>query len=298
MKTRTDPKVDYAFKHVFGRKQSEPALISLLDAVLQPPSGQKITSLELLNPFNEKETLDDKLSVLDIKARDQSGRQFNVEMQMLAYGTFRQRVLYYWARLYQSQLQEGDDYPGLRPTIAICFVDTPLLAELADYHLVFELRERHHHTLFTNQMAVHILELTKFRKAAEELSTPLDRWLYFLRHAEELDTDALPQPLNVPEVRWALGDLAMISQSDRDRELYESRLKMRRDINTALAEADEAGEARGRIAVQITRIQSLQRLLRQEISPHEQLKTLSFSELENLAVGLEDQLEARLANGS
>ena len=88
MKTHTDPKVDYAFKHVFGREQSKPALMSLLDAVLQPAAGQNIASIELLNPFNEKEALDDKLSILDIKARDQSGRQFNVEMQMLAYGAF------------------------------------------------------------------------------------------------------------------------------------------------------------------------------------------------------------------
>ena len=44
----------------------------------------------------------------------------------------------------------------------------------------------------------------------------------------------------MPEVRWALGDLDMISQSDGDREPYESRLKMQRDMNTALAEREEA----------------------------------------------------------
>lgn len=66
----------------------EPAIGRLLtlDAVLQPATGQGIESLEILNPFNDKEALDEKLSILDIKARDQSGRQFNVEMQMLAYG--------------------------------------------------------------------------------------------------------------------------------------------------------------------------------------------------------------------
>jgi predicted transposase/invertase (TIGR01784 family) len=50
----------------------------------------------LLNPFNEKDTADDKLSILDIKARDQRGRQYNVEMQMLAPRVYPQRVLYYW----------------------------------------------------------------------------------------------------------------------------------------------------------------------------------------------------------
>ena len=67
MKPQSDPKVDYACKHVFGREQSIPALASLLGAVLQPPPGQQILSLELLNPFNDKEALDDKLSVLDVE---------------------------------------------------------------------------------------------------------------------------------------------------------------------------------------------------------------------------------------
>lgn len=154
-----DPTVDYAFKHVFGREESKPALISLLDAVFQPSTGQHIANLDLLNPFNDQEFADDKSSVLDIKARDQSGRHFNVEMQMLAHGAFRQRALYYWARLHQGQLKKGKDFRVLRPTISVCFVGTPLFSEVGDYHLLFELRERRHQTLFTDQMALHILEL-------------------------------------------------------------------------------------------------------------------------------------------
>lgn len=302
MKPHADPKVDYAFKHVFGREQSKPALISLVDAVLNPVSGQGIVSLELMNPFNEKEALDDKLSVLDIKikARDNSGRQFNIEMQMLALGAFRARALYYWARLYQSQLQEGDDYRDLRPTIAICFVDTPLFAGLPDYHLLFELRERHHRALFTDQLQLHILELPKFRKAVEELATPLDRWLFFLRHAQHLDLDALPETLNVAEVRWALGDLIMIAQSEQERERYEARRKMQRDVYTELAKARDEGRAEGRqeglAEAQISRIQSYQRLLGFEVSTVAQLRALSPDESENLAAGLEADLRAKLPN--
>jgi predicted transposase/invertase (TIGR01784 family) len=322
MKPQSDPRVDYAFKHVFGREPSKPVLLSLLDAVLQPAPAQRLASLDLLNPFNDKEALDDKLSILDIKARDHSGRQFNIEMQMLAYGAFRQRALYYWSRLHQGQLQEGMDYHILRPTIAICFVDTPLFPALADYHLIFELRERQHQVLFTDHLAVHILELPKFTKAVTQVQTPLDRWLYFLRHAQDLDTEALPVALDVAEVRWALEDLIMISQSDQDRERYEARLKWQRDVYTALAEARDEGlergraegqqEARaegrqegraegrqeGRAEVQIARIQSLQRLLRQDVQSAEQLGTLSLAALESLVASLEAALDAKLGNGS
>src|SRR6202022_2794411 len=112
-----DPKVDYAFKHLFGRESTRPILIDVLDSVLHPAPGHHIQDIELLNPFNPKETLDDKLSILDIKARDQTGRQFNVEMQMLAFRYYEKRILYYGAKLHQQQLHEGQDYLELKPTI-------------------------------------------------------------------------------------------------------------------------------------------------------------------------------------
>jgi predicted transposase/invertase (TIGR01784 family) len=102
-----DPKVDYAFKHLFGREATRALLIDVLDSVLDSPPGHHIREIEVLNPFNPKQALDDKLSVLDIKARDQAGRQFNVEMQMLALRYYEARILYYWARLHQQQLHEG-----------------------------------------------------------------------------------------------------------------------------------------------------------------------------------------------
>jgi len=78
-----DPKVDYAFKYLLGRDSTRGILIDVLNNVLRPAPGREVQDIELLNPFNLQETQDDKISVLDIKARDQSGRRFNVEMQML-----------------------------------------------------------------------------------------------------------------------------------------------------------------------------------------------------------------------
>ena len=102
-----DPKVDYAFKHMLGRESTRPILIDVIDKVLDPAPGHHIQDVELLNPFNPKEALDDKLSILDIKARDQAGRQFNVEMQMLAADYYPKRILYYWSKLHPSKQLPG-----------------------------------------------------------------------------------------------------------------------------------------------------------------------------------------------
>src|SRR6202035_1301666 len=99
-----DPKVDYAFKKLFGSEANLDLLSDLLHAVLQPPPGRQIVELAILNPFNEKDTTEDKLSVVDVKARDASGRLFNVEMQMVAPWFYPQRVLYYWAKIHQQPI--------------------------------------------------------------------------------------------------------------------------------------------------------------------------------------------------
>src|SRR6266581_2015397 len=118
-----DPKVDYAFKHLFGREATRPILIDVLNSILMPAPSHQIRQIDLLNPFNPKEALDDKLSILDIKARDQTGRQFNIEMQLLAFPYYEKRILYYACKLHQQQLHEGQDYLELKPTISISFLN-------------------------------------------------------------------------------------------------------------------------------------------------------------------------------
>src|SRR6516225_5704303 len=152
-----DPKVDYAFKHVFGRSETRPILIDLIDSVLNPAPAHRLRDVDLQNPFNPKEALDDKLSILDIKARDQSGRQFNVEMQMLAFRYYEKRILYYWAKLHQQQLHEGQDYLELKPTLSVSFLDHVLFPLAPGYHHRFRLLETAQHFPFTADLEFHVL---------------------------------------------------------------------------------------------------------------------------------------------
>jgi predicted transposase/invertase (TIGR01784 family) len=287
-----DPKVDYAFKHLFGREATRPILIHVLDSVLKPASGQHIRDIELLNPFNPKEALDDKLSILDIKARDQTGRQFNVEMQMLAERYYEQRILYYWAKLYQQQLHEGQDYLELKPTISISILDHVRFPKVRNCHLRFRLLERRHRFAFTADLEFHLLELPKFTKSEAELSSDLDTWLYFLRHMEKIDTDALPAAFQQrPLVLRAMEELKMLAQNDVERERYEARRKAQLDFNTAVKvarlEGREEGRAEGEL---IGRIHLCERLLNRPLTPTEQLASRSLEELIQLA----DELQAQV----
>ena len=85
---------------------------------------------------------------------------------------------------------------------------------------------------YANDLAIHIIELPKFTAAVEQLRSGLDAWLYFLRHAAQLDSDALPAALDVPPIRKAMQELVMVTQSELERERYEARLKAQLDENS------------------------------------------------------------------
>jgi predicted transposase/invertase (TIGR01784 family) len=280
-----DPKVDYAFKHLFGRDATRPLLLDLVNSILDPEPAHRIRDIELLNPFNAKEALDDKLSILDIKARDQTGRQFNIEMQMLAYPYYEKRILYYLCKLHQQQLHEGRDYVELKPTISISFLNHVLFREVASARLCFRLLEESHHFPLTEDMEVHVLELPKFTKAADELVSERDVWLYFLRHAEMMDLDTLPAALRQPVTVRALEELKMLTQTDLERERYEARRKAQLDENTLVRFARDEGEKAAIVPV----IHFCERLLKQLETPVEILAARNLEDLRCLAQELQAQ---------
>lgn len=287
-----DPKVDYAFKRLFGSPANVGLLIHLLNAVLDLPPGRQVADLEIQNPFNDKEFAGDKLSIVDIKARDKEGRLFNVEMQMLSATFFTRRILYYWARLFQQQLVEGDDYHGLHPTYSICFINDVLFRPPKEHHLIFRLLDASHKLTFAEELEIHVIELPKFGLAAEDLSSPLDLWWYFLRHAEGIDRDHVPKALDTPPLRQAVEVLTVMTQNEVERERYEARLKAQRDHSSFLAEAKMSMQK----GIVIGRIQALQKVLKQTPSDVGALESLPMTRLEELAANLER--EASPANGS
>ncbi len=138
---------------------------------------------------------------------------------------------------------------------------------------------------------MHLIELPKFKKTAEELASPLDVWCYFLVHGAELDTDNLPQALRSRAVPRAMEVLQMLTQSDLERERYEARLKAERDRFSFLKAAKEQGMAEGRVQGELVgRIHLCQRFLRLPIISAGELLALPLAELQARAEVLEQQV--------
>ena len=99
--------IDFAFRKIFGKPGNEICLISLLNAVLQFP--YPVVSVEYLNPFGLKDFETDKLVCVDVKATDQRGRVFVIEVQIVVQSSFAKRAVFMLVRLtpISSELGKG-----------------------------------------------------------------------------------------------------------------------------------------------------------------------------------------------
>ena len=95
------PTNDYVFKRLFGQVGNEKITKSLISSII----NQKITSINLDgNTILEKDLLDDKFGILDIKATLDSNIICNIEMQVLSNENIIKRILYYWSKLYSKSI--------------------------------------------------------------------------------------------------------------------------------------------------------------------------------------------------
>ena len=104
---------DFAFKKTFGSPENKLALISLLNAILGLP--KPIIDVTIENPYCLQDFKDDKLSILDIKAIDQAGAIYDIEMQLSIFSGLIQRIVFYGCEIYTDQLRSCDDYSLLKP---------------------------------------------------------------------------------------------------------------------------------------------------------------------------------------
>jgi len=240
---RLNPRVDFAFKKLFGSEENKDILISFINSVLD--EEEQIKDLVLKNPYNAKNFKNDKLSILDVKAVDEKGVWYNIEMQITDQDYYDKRALYYWARLYTGQLESGINYDKLEKTIVINVLNFNCLDE-EEYHNVYQLLNRQSKEELIDHLEIHFIELEKYNKDLSEVQTALDRWTEFLKRADQYDKDQIPSQLaEVESIEKAIKVLDTIGLTKEEREVYEARLKWLRDEEMALKKAERKGMERG-----------------------------------------------------
>ena len=106
-------KLDIIFKKIFT--ENEDLLQEFLADILEIPS-ESIQGMTIVKQELTPETASGKFSRLDLnlKVRD---KLINVEIQLKGNNDYRDRTLFYWAKLYASELKSGETYDQLKKTI-------------------------------------------------------------------------------------------------------------------------------------------------------------------------------------
>jgi predicted transposase/invertase (TIGR01784 family) len=182
---RLDPKLDLVFKTLFVR--NEALLRNMLEEVLAQP----IASFTVCNPGIPGELSTDKEIVLDVRVLLKNQTRVDVEMQIRVRPGLTARLVYYAARDYADQLRRGEAYTMLTPTVIVLWLLEPLFDDLP-LHSVFEFRERTHGLLLSDQLQIHLLQLSKLAAELESPREPgITRWARFLMAQDEDELDRL-----------------------------------------------------------------------------------------------------------
>ena len=175
------PQNDFAFKRIFGNEQHKEVLISFLNSVLDLSGERQVVEVELANPYQVPRLEQFKETILDINATCQSGRKFIVEMQIEQQHSFHKRALYYSSKAYVEQLPRGVDYPRLKPVYFIGVLNFKTMSNSGylSRHMILDsvTHEQHFH-----DFEFCLIELPKFAKHESELSSIVDKWVFFLKY--------------------------------------------------------------------------------------------------------------------
>ena len=181
-----DVKTDFAFKKVFGSEQSKDILIDFLNAILDFEDA-KVTDLTIVDPYQIPLLKGMRDSYVDVKAVLSNGTKVIIEMQVLNVEGFEKRVLYNAAKLYSTQLKRAKHYDSLEPIIALTLTDFTMFPEIESVISYWNVREKTTLVQYSDDLELIFIELPKFTKSDQELVTITDKWIYFIKHAGELD---------------------------------------------------------------------------------------------------------------
>lgn len=231
-------KLDIIFKKIFSLEENEDLLHDFLASLLEIPYNS-IQRIDVLNSDVLPETAVGKFSRMDLKLLVDN-RLVNVEMQISAKSDFKDRVLYYWSKMYSNELKSGEEYGELKQSISINIINFNMF-DCAEFHSHFKLLEANRHETLTDKCSIHFFELKKINKNVNK-NNRMELWLQLI-NAESEEELAMLQETNVPVIQKAVMVIHKMSADEKMQEIARMREKALHDEASALKGAREEGAA-------------------------------------------------------
>ena len=232
-------KLDVIFKKLFT--ENSDLLHSFVASMLDIPP-ESIKEITISNPELPPETVASKFSRLDLSL-NVDDKLVNVEIQVKTDTDYRDRTLFYWAKLYSSELKSGEDYSELKQTITINIINFNMF-DGADYHTEVAAMIKGTNEVFSDKFSIHFFELKKVGKKPNPTNRR-ELWLQFINADSEEEFNMLEQT-NVPIMQKAVRVIYDMSEDTRVKKIARLREKALHDEASALKNAKEEGRAEER----------------------------------------------------
>lgn len=238
-----NPYTDFGFKKIFGEEASKPLLIDFLNALL--PEQARIVDLTFKNTEQLGLTDLDRKAVYDIYCENDKNEKFIVELQKAKQNYFKDRTVYYSTFPIREQAERGEWNYRLQAVYCIGILDFTF----DDYESEPERNEVMHtiklknqnNKVFYDKLTFIYLEMPNFSKTENELTSRLDKWLYFIIHLEDFQSIPAIFRDRIFEQAFEKAELAKLGPTDLDN--YEMNLKAYRDYKSTIDTAFDEGKA-------------------------------------------------------
>ena len=242
---------DYIFKRTFTKDEDGRILKDFLEAILE----EKITKVEVKNSEIPKDMLDEKLSLLDIKAEIDNKKVVDIELQVGNEHNLEDRGTLYMCKNISTQIKEGDVYTKIKPSIAIWILNFNYYKRNS-YHSIAKMRfektkekeyidigYKKEDDIATKDLEMHFIELPKFIKKNPGVEGKLEQWLWLIVGKEEKIKMAEKKNKEIKRARTLLDQ---ISNDPKEQERYENKLLAEYRYKSGIAGSRKFGKEEGK----------------------------------------------------
>lgn len=230
------PKNDVIFQALFGRGKE-----SITKAMLEDILKIKIQKIDL---DKNKDLLNDrkeqKNGRVDVRAVINDNIECDIEIQVVTHEKMMERFLYYWAKMYATNLKVGNQYSKLRKTISIIIVGEEIeqFNEIPKAHTKWQLREENHKDIvLTEYCEINIIELPKaIQEYQNNKQDEVLQWMMFLENPENEEVFKIMEEnedikaakeeldkINQDEILWKEALDIEITRMDQEQLMYEAK---------------------------------------------------------------------------
>ena len=236
---------DFGFKRIFGTDLNKDLLINFLNSLFN--GEEVIKDVKYLNSENVGDVFTERKAIFDVYCENEQGEKFIVEMQNAYQTFFKDRSLFYSTFPIREQAPKGSDWNFcLKKVYVVALLNFKMSDEAFDasdtIHTI-ALMDTKTNMVFNAKLMFKYVEVGRFDKTDEELTSLSDKWMFVLKNLSRLNN----RPSSLREKIFSrLFDAAAIARfTPIELQEYEDSLKAYRDIKNSLDTAEAKGREEG-----------------------------------------------------